>query len=285
MIVLLLGVMAFSGYKIIDQLLIYKKGQNAYEDLRSQVLQTGEAPSTLATKPWNVPVAEPSGEKAAPVSREESVTAADDERGDITYDPLETLSGEMQIIPWWNVDFEMLRTINPDVKAWLYGMDGMVNYPVVQGKDNEYYDHRLLDGTEQFCGTLFADCRNDFLKDDITYIYGHKMKDGSMFGHFGKYDTYAYYATHPTIRLFTPSEVYELQVIACVYTTKWEPLHFTFENEEAFNEIMEDYQRRSQFRTAVDIEYGDQFVCLWTCAYYREDGRMFILCKAVRTVE
>lgn len=297
-IFLLLCVMGFSAYKIIDQLLVYKRGQDAYNQLRKDIvqLQTDQQENQITTTAWTVPASEPTmpptlePETANPAetvnpdqaeSRERPGQASDHFRGDITYDPAETYAG-IQVIPNLAINFDSLKAQNPDTRAWLYGMDGIVNYPVVQGADNDYYSHRLLDGKEQFCGTLFIDCRNNFLEDDITYIYGHKMKDGSMFGHFGKYDTYAYYASHPTFRLFTPDGTYELQVVACVYTTKWEPLRFKFADQQDFNNTIANYRRRSTFQTAVETNYGDHLVALWTCAYYREDGRMFILCKAVQ---
>lgn len=311
LLILLLGVMAFSGYKIVDQLLIYKKGQDSYNDLRDQVVGTQDAPSTVASLVWNVPASEPtapatlaaetlSGAQASSAMDYEdpfgtySPTGAtkrpghdsdtEDQRGDITFDPDETYSNEPKPLPWLTVDFASLKSQNEGVKAWLYGMDGIVNYPVVQGWDNEYYVHRLLNGQEQFCGTLFVDYRNNFLHDDVTYIYGHKMKDGSMFGQFGRYDSYQYYQSHPAFRLFTPDATYELQVVACVYTTANEPVILNYANEWEFNAAMDNYRQRSMFQTAVDVHYGDHLVSLFTCAYYVENGRMFVLCKAVRIV-
>lgn len=79
------------------------------------------------------------------------------------------------------VDFDKLREINPDVTAWLYCEEADINYPVVQGKDNEFYLHTMFDGTSNSAGTLFADYRCK-LADPVMIIYGHNMKNGSMFG-------------------------------------------------------------------------------------------------------
>ncbi|MBQ6074984.1 MAG: class B sortase [Lachnospiraceae bacterium] len=294
-ILLLLLVIGYSGYRIFDKLLEYRKGQKAYNDLRNEVIQEAQAPpGTLATSEWNVPEVEPTAppdETAGPddptndPGHSRAAVGTDEMRGDITYDPGDVTKFEPQVLPFWNIDFDRLRAINPDIKGWLYGMDGIVNYPVVQGSDNEYYSHRLLDRTERFCGTLFIDFRNHLLEDDVTYIFGHKMKDGSMFGHFGRYDTYAYYRTHPAFRLFLPDDIiYDLQVIACVYTTDRESLRLNFQSQEDFDRTIADYRRRSTFRTEVDVQYGDKLVSMWTCAYYTEGGRMFIICKAVQVV-
>lgn len=296
-LILLLGVMCFSGYKIVDQLLVYKRGQDAYNELRNQVIGEAFQPAKLiSTTAWTVPASEPPSLEPLPEtemadSQAHSTDSGNrpsptrDLRGDITYDDIGSYAKNSQILPFFPVDFGKLKGQNADTVAWLYGMDGIVNYPVVQGRDNDYYVHRLLDGREQFCGTLFVDCRNDFMQDDVTYIYGHKMKDGTMFGHFGLYDTYQYYQSHPAFRLFTPEATYDLQVITCVYTSINEPIIPNYANEQEFNRAMDNIRRRGQFRTAVDVEYGDHLVCLFTCAYYIENGRMFVICKAVKVAE
>ena len=83
---------------------------------------------------------------------------------------------------WPEVDFAALAAVNPDVTAWLYGPDTGISYPVVQGTDNDYYLDHLFDGTANGAGCLFVDasCRPDFSGRN-TVIYGHRMKNGTMF--------------------------------------------------------------------------------------------------------
>ena len=86
------------------------------------------------------------------------------------------------------VDFEALRQQNPDIIAWIYSTDTPINYPVVQSEDNSYYLRRLIDGTRNTAGTIFADFRNapDF-SDRNTLVYGHNMKNNPMFGTLSEY--------------------------------------------------------------------------------------------------
>ena len=81
-----------------------------------------------------------------------------------------------------SVDFEELKRINPDIVAWIRIEAAGIDYPVVQGKDNEYYLHHTFKGEENIAGSIFMDYRNtpDF-SDENTIIYGHNMRDGSMF--------------------------------------------------------------------------------------------------------
>ena len=81
------------------------------------------------------------------------------------------------------VDFDVLRAQNPDVVGWLYCADTPVNYPIVQGGDNDFYLDHAFDGSEDAGGTLFFDCRNRLSPlDQNLLLYGHRMKDDSMFG-------------------------------------------------------------------------------------------------------
>ncbi len=81
------------------------------------------------------------------------------------------------------IDFGGLKALNPDIVAWIRCEELGIDYPVVQGADNDYYLHRTFTGEDHIAGCIFMDCRNsaDF-SDQRTILYGHNMKDGSMFG-------------------------------------------------------------------------------------------------------
>ena len=81
------------------------------------------------------------------------------------------------------VDFEGLKAQNPDVVAWIQIPALDISYPVVQGKDNSYYLHHMFDGKENKNGSIFIDYHNQpEFTDSNTIVYGHNMKNGSMFG-------------------------------------------------------------------------------------------------------
>ena len=88
-----------------------------------------------------------------------------------------------------DVDFAALKSVNSDVVGWIYveALDG-ISYPIVQGKDNETYLHQTYEKNYNFAGTIFVDYENspDF-SDCNTLVYGHNMKNGSMFGHLKKF--------------------------------------------------------------------------------------------------
>ena len=102
----------------------------------------------------------------------------------VVQNTFEPLKGEVDI----DIDFEALISDNQEVVGWIYAPNTDVNYPVLQTKDNRKYLHKGLDGKYLRSGSIFMDYRNDELLSDRNYIlYGHSMRNGSMFGALLKY--------------------------------------------------------------------------------------------------
>ena len=180
-----------------------------------------------------------------------------------------------------DIDFAALLSRNSEVKGWLYCPDTVINYPVVQAKDNEKYLHGDIDGEYLKSGTLFVDARNGALTDDLNYIiYGHNMKNGSMFGPLMKYKDPAYYEEHPLLYYFTPEGDYVLELFAGLVIDGDDPLyHLSAEQQENFLALISEYRRRSTFASQVQIGRSDTIVTLSTCSYEREDARYVVLAR------
>lgn len=112
-----------------------------------------------------------------------------------------------------SVDFEKLRERNPDVRGWIYIESIDLSYPVMQGTDNEYYLKHTWDGEEVFSASIFMDYRNapDF-GDYNTILYGHNMKDGSMFHKIQYCMDGEYYARSPYIWILTPEGDFRYEI-------------------------------------------------------------------------
>ena len=112
------------------------------------------------------------------------------------------------------IDFAELRKINEDIVAWIQIPGIGVDYPVVQGEDNEYYLHHTFRKEANKAGSIFLDYRNraDFTEQRVI-IYGHNMKDGSMFHVLRKFQDIDFYREHGEIWLYLPNgstQVYEI---------------------------------------------------------------------------
>lgn len=175
-------------------------------------------------------------------------------------------------------DFAALQKINPDIVAWIYSPGTKINYPIVQGKDNDYYLHRLVNGQKNAGGTLFMDCNNGAtFTDDNTIIYGHHMKNGSMFAGLEKYKEQSYYDAHPVLYLLTPEKSYRLIVFAGFVTASDSPV-YTLQFQDADRESwVEKALKQSDFQTDVQVAADEPVVTLSTCDYTYEDARYVVL--------
>ncbi len=181
-----------------------------------------------------------------------------------------------------SVDFDLLMEKNSDVMAWVYCPDTPVNYPVVRGTDNDYYLNRLLDGTVNKAGSIFADCRNrvDFT-DPHTLIYGHNMKDLSMFGSVNKYAKQSYYDQHPVWYINTPEKNYAVVLLAGHVTSPYAEIYAFKGTPEEPMEILESALQRSAFKSMATYEEGDHLVTFSTC---HGSSSRFILVGALREI-
>lgn len=114
------------------------------------------------------------------------------------------------------IDFDGLRGINGDIVAWIQIPGIGVDYPVVQGRDNEHYLHYTFDGKANKAGSIFLDYRNraDFT-DSKMILYGHNMKDGSMFSNLKKYWDVNFRKEQGKVLIYLPDRVLECEIVEC----------------------------------------------------------------------
>ena len=185
------------------------------------------------------------------------------------------------------VDWKALKKVNPDVQGWLYQKGTVINYPVVQGTDNDTYLHTRFDKQWSGGGTLFVDCRmeKDF-KGFNSIIYGHHMKDGSMFRSIRGYTKEdGYYDKHKTLELATPHGNYHLVVFSAFITKATDEDTYKMTYDEAEKQAyMDRAWERSELpitKNSVDVTKNDRLVTLSTCAYDYEEARYIVMCKMV----
>lgn len=181
------------------------------------------------------------------------------------------------------IDFAALKEITDDVVGWLYCRDTVINYPIVQAEDNAYYLHKLIDGKYNSGGSLFLDYRNtaNFM-DGNSIVYGHNMKDGSMFGSFMKYKEEGYYDQHPVMYLLTPEKDYRIEIFAGYITDyKSEAYTKTFTNSEDVEGFIRNAVSNSTFKSAIEPSVEDKFISLSTCSYEFDNARYVLVGRLV----
>lgn len=179
------------------------------------------------------------------------------------------------------VDWDALRAINPDVIGWIYIPDTVVNYPVVQGEDDEhylYYDFNGERGWGATFGTIFLQAANagDF-SDANNIVYGHNLNSGDMFSCFGSFTDAAQFNAHRDVYLLTPQGNYKLRTFSLVHCAADDPLAQTsFSSGDEQAGYVQDKMDRSVAAPDGDLpaaEDIDQTFAFVTCDNLPSDGR------------
>lgn len=189
------------------------------------------------------------------------------------------------------VDWNALQAINPDIVAWIYVPGTPINYPVVQGSDNEEYLHKAFDGSTGWlasAGTIFLDASNSSdLSDQNNALYGHHMNDGSMFASLAGFEDQATFDSHRDIYVLTPQGNYRLKTFALVKTTGSDAIVQTsFSGDASYQAYVQDKLNRSvvsqkgDVLSAADIK---QSMLFSTCEYSQNDGRAVLFAAVVET--
>lgn len=180
---------------------------------------------------------------------------------------------------WPTVDFESLQVLNPDVAAWIYLEGTAINYPVVLGSDNSEYLYKLVDGTNNGAGSIFMDYRNlpDFSGRN-TILYGHHMKNKTMFAPITNYQDQAFYEEHPTCLILTPEGNYKLEFFAgFVANLNGDAWKLEFDSDEEYGEWLEQAMASSTFESVITPTPQDRVVTLSTCSYEYDDARYVLM--------
>lgn len=179
------------------------------------------------------------------------------------------------------IDFDALREQNEDIRAWLCSKDTVIDYPVVQGPDNDYYLYRMFNREWNGRGTLFIDYRCEHPFEDFnTIIYGHRMKDGSMFHSLIDYRDKDYYNEHKTMNLKTPDKEYTVHVFSVNTIPADSSLYrISFDSDEEKEEYIRQVKESSETPMDVEVTAGDKIIMMSTCTYEFDDARLVVYGK------
>lgn len=203
--------------------------------------------------------------------------------------PLFTLDKEKEA-PEVLEEYKNLLFKNKKLIGWVKIADTNIDYPVMQTSDNEYYlDHNLNQEYDKN-GSIFMDKDCDVLKPSTNFIlYGHHMKNGSMFGKLHLYSEESYYEKHPYIEFDTIYEKGTYQVMYVFRSRVYSEEEIVFKyyqfidaySEQEFESYMREMAAMSYYNTGVTAKYGDQLLTLSTCDYQEKDGRFVVVAKKI----
>ena len=247
LMLLALAVFVYAGYTLYGYYMQYKAGQDEYKALNKDY-------TTEETEDYDL---------------------LEDENQDIEarVESLDTqevvLDGETVRVPTLKnpIDFESLQAQYPDMVAWLKIRALDISYPVMYGEDNDYYLHRGIDGEYLFAGSIFLNCDNkpDF-SDMNSILYGHNMRDGSMFGKIKKFSDEETFNKSKYFWIFTPDLIYQYRIFSVAVVDQAGISYQTYYSESSFEELLDYAFTHSEVDVSgVDVSYGDKIATLSTC--------------------
>ena len=235
---------------IVNKIIQYKKAQNIYNDAEENYVSEIETP-----------------------------TKAPD-----------NTSGQ-DIYPSKVIDFAGLKEMGKNVIAWIDIPSLGISYPVVQGEDNSFYLQHTYNDEFSWSGAIYIDYTNaaDFT-DAHTFIYGHNMKDGSMFSALLDYDSEAFYLKHKPDYIYIYLEdcikVYEPFSVCDVYYSEHPNTFLPFASSSYLMDYVDYVRALELYSTDITITEDDKVLTLYTCQGLAEDKlRHMMHTKLVATLE
>ena len=197
---------------------------------------------------------------------------------------------ESVVIPDILDEYKALYNKNKSLIGWIEIADTIIDYPVMQTVDNEYYLKHDFNQKNDANGCIFLDCNCDvILGNDNFILYGHHMKNGKMFSSLIKYADKDYYEKHKYIRFDTIYEKGTYEVMYAFRSRIYNTNEITFKyyqfidanSSEEFDSYMEEMDKMSLIDTGVYATYGDRLLTLSTCDYQEENGRFVVVAKRI----
>ncbi|MBQ9118911.1 MAG: class B sortase [Lachnospiraceae bacterium] len=257
-IVLLVIIFLMCGYLVIDYFRESSTQQEQFNNLASLVEQAQISPSLPAAN-----------ETTAPADTSDETIPTDETEG--------TESGGIL------AEYAQLYELNSDIVGWLKIDNTSINYPVMQTPDSkDYYLRRDFYKNYSSHGCIFVreECDVFAPSDNIT-IYGHHMRDGSMFSDLDDFTSYTFWEENGVFTFDTLTEHHTYQVFAVFKTTTSAGEGFAYHQfvdgtESEFNDFVATCQSLAFYDTGITPVYGDKIICLSTCEYSQANGRLVV---------
>ena len=186
---------------------------------------------------------------------------------------------------------KQLQGQNTDIVGWLEIENTNINYPVLQGADNNYYMTHNYKNEKSKNGSIFLEANYNWnIPSNNLLIYGHNLGNGMMFQELLKYEKKSFYQEHPVIRFTTAEEDTEYEIISVFksrvyYKSEKNVFRYYYfinnESEEEYNEFVKNAKNASLYPIDATASYGDQLITLSTCSYYVEDGRFVVVGRKI----
>lgn len=179
------------------------------------------------------------------------------------------------------LDKSMLE-VNNEYKFWIKVENTNIDYPVAQGKDNDYYINHDFNKNENISGAIFLDYRNNFINDLNTIVYGHHMRNETMFNNLVKFKDSNFFNENNNIKIIYDGKELEYKVFSVyVIDDKNNYLITNFNNSNEYNNYIKEIRDRSLYKNDVEVTDKDKIITLSTCSFEFEGARTVVHGKLI----
>ncbi len=166
---------------------------------------------------------------------------------------------------YWQIDFENLQAINPEIQGWIYVPGTNINYPILVGNEDTEYLEKDIYGNYSYVGSIFSYSETNLKEDSVIRLYGHNVISKQMFGNVTDYADSTYAKSHNIMYIYTPERTKMCQLISA-FGSKWDDTVFTENPKEIMN-----YANILNKRSEIELELPEknrQIYTLGTCLGY-----------------
>lgn len=212
---------------------------------------------------------------------EETIQETEQSKEPVQEETEEIEEKELVEIP---IDFASLKEKNSDIYAWITIPGTKVDYPILQKpEDDSYYLNHTVDGVEGLPGSIYTESvHNQEFTESNTVIYGHNMKDDTMFGSLHDYEKADFFRDNRTVYIYTPTNIFTYEIFAAVtYSDAYIPFAFDFTSNEGYqaflDSVYESKNMTNQFAEDVEVTTEDCIITMSTCIGGKPNNRYLVL--------
>lgn len=173
---------------------------------------------------------------------------------------------------------------NEDYRGWLNVENTNIDYPVLQSYDNQYYLDKDINREYLMSGSIFMNYLNDGFNDENTVLFGHHMRNKTMFAQLKKYkEKEFFYGDNDIVIEVENDKVLKYKVFSAYVTdAKDNYIKTNFDDKDQYKEFLEDIKNKSQYKSDIDVNENDKIITLSTCSYEFNDARMVVHGKLLK---
>lgn len=200
-------------------------------------------------------------------------------KSDKTYQEIRLISNDLKD----NILMDnKLKEINSEYKFWINVANTEIDYPVVQGSDNEFYLKNNFNKENDIGGSIFLDYNNNLEEDENLIVYGHNMRNGSMFAAINKFKEKDYFDTG-VINIIKDGNNYSYEIFS-VFIEKSNEINLknSFNNQEEFYEYINNVKEKSMYYKDINNSEISNIITLYTCSYEFDEARTIVCASLIK---